>query len=143
MALYRNISGIDGNDAASLKCDDGGCVDVRIADPVEYFRPSQGSGVFPVFEYPYEPIENNQIGPALEPVTVNTAPVLPVPPLDTSMDKKKVGADALILLGLGIVLYMGMSKKDNNTEALLYAGGVGLLLYRIHELDKKSLPVTE
>ncbi len=144
MALYRNIAGVFSGDEDTLKCDDLGCGDNAGGDGIiNLYRPTQGSGVFPeIQQYPYEPIQQR----VQEPVTttvVNTAPVLPAPGVDHSMDKPDLKLDGFILAIMGFFLYTGMTRKDNNTQTAVYLAGVGLLFYRMKQRDKKPLPVTE
>lgn len=141
MALRRNIAGVLINDVSTLKCADDSCYQVDTGQIVEQYRPSSDSGVFPpITAYPYDPITANQ-----PPGTVvDTVPnVLPV--TTGEAPEKKINTGALILAGLGVVLYMGMTKSKNNAESLLYIGGIGLLYYRMHLQDKNvtPAPVTE
>lgn len=150
MALYRNISGIGAvvdNDVYQMKCDESGCTDITTGQVIDYYRPQQGSGVFPpVTQYPYDPISNNQPGPPVMTV-VNTAPVLPIGPAtqDGNTAKKKSDAtDKLILIGMGIALYMGMTREKNNIETIVYAGGLAALVFKWTMEEKgQTLPVTE
>lgn len=141
MALRRNIAGVLSNDVYTFRCADDLCYQNQTGEVFDQFRPGNGSGIFTgVTEYPFDPLADNK------PVTTqvnqvqNVLPVGADTPPGTSVTKK-LNAGALILAGLGVLLYMGMTKKENKTETLLYLGGIGLLYYRMHLQDKQTAPV--
>lgn len=144
MALRRNIAGVLNNDVYTFRCADDYCYENTTGAVLEQYRPSTGSGVFgDITENPFDPVANNQPIPATVATLQNVLPVTPGTPEPGS--DKKLNTGALILAGLAVVLYLGMNKKENNTEALVYAGGIGLLYYRMHVQDKLNAqtPVTE
>lgn len=144
MALYRNIAGVLSSDVYTLKCDDGGCYDVNTDQVIESWRPQQGSGVFPpVEQYPVEVIPNNQPVTIEAPIVVNTATLPIAAGTPETPPAKKDSTGSLLLLGIGAVLYLGMTKKNNNAETALFAGGVAALYWSLCHKDKQSLPVTE
>lgn len=145
MALYRNIAGVLSNDVYTLQCDEGGCQNLTTDQVIESWRPVQGSGVFPPIEqYPVETIPNNRTDVTEAPIPVNTAPVpVAVATPETPVQKKDT-TDTVLLLGIGAMLYLGMTKKkSNNTETAIFAAGVAVLYWSLCHRDKQTLPVTE
>jgi len=158
MALFRNISGVGAVNAEEIFMDDtnaamspdegggggGGQVDTggtyyqvpAVDQPV--YDPTIAVG--PVTEYPADPIVRRT---DMVPAPAAPTNILPVNVATPEGNSKKVDTfNALILAGMAVLQVMGSGKKNNNTEALLYAGGVALLSYRLSKI-KPTQPVTE